>query len=94
MKPLTKKDIKKLVDDGTLIMLHKVKDKHLIEGIRNLSTIIKNTVYLTSENYYGDGQFYFKCRKCGEELCGRTTEKIECICGHNTNCVYNYQIDA
>jgi hypothetical protein len=36
MKPLTKKDFKKLVDDGTLIMLHKVKDKHLIEGIKNL----------------------------------------------------------
>lgn len=36
MKPLTKKDIKKLVDDGTLMMLHKVKDKHLIEGIKNL----------------------------------------------------------
>lgn len=36
MKPLTKKDIKKLVADGTLIMLDKVKDKHLIEGMKNL----------------------------------------------------------
>ena len=50
-----------------------------------------STVYLTSRNYYGDGQFYFKCDECGAELCGRRTETIECICGHNTDCIYDYE---
>jgi hypothetical protein len=57
----------------------------------NKTDVSSSTVYLTSENYYGDGQFYFKCNGCGEELCGRRTETIECICGHNTDCIYDYE---
>ena len=56
----------------------------------DLGAVINSTVYLTSRNYYGDGQFYFKCEKCGEEICGRKTETIECMCGHNTDCIYDY----
>lgn len=64
----------------------KIEDKALSQ-----IAVINSTVYLTSINYYGDGQFYFKCKKCGEELCGRRTETIECMCGHNTDCIYDYE---
>jgi hypothetical protein len=62
------------------------KDKAL-----HIAVVSNSTVFLNTKNYYGDGQFYFSCDECGEQMCGRTTETLECICGHKTDCVYDYE---
>jgi hypothetical protein len=57
----------------------------------DIHVVVNSTVYLDNSNYYGDGQFYYDCNNCGEQHCARMTETKECICGHKTYCIYNYE---